>query len=132
MKALFTTLFLILFLINNTVYSQSENMQVKEEIVTPVKHWVKNVEDKNYILWTVVEKYENCVYLIERSENQTEWEMIGYKDAFKSPNNIALAYYFTDEDPTEKANYYRLKRVVLLKSDGSEVNQNEVVTVKVN
>jgi len=132
MKALFTTLFLILLLINNTVYSQSENMQVKEEIVTPVKHWVKNVEAKNYMLWTVVEKHENCVYLIERSANQTDWEMIGYKDAYKSPNNIALAYYFTDEKPLENTNYYRLKRVVLLKTDGFEVNNNEVITVKVN
>lgn len=132
MKALFTSIFLILFLVNNTVYSQTDNLQIKEEIVTPIKHWVKNVEDKNYMLWTVVEKYDNCVYLIERSENNTDWEMIGYKDAFKSPNNIALAYYFTDEKPLKEANFYRLKRVVLLAPEFSTVNQSEVITVKVN
>lgn len=125
-------LFFLLFAINHSIYSQSENLEIKEEIVTPVKHWVKPAEGKNYLLWTVIEKYDNCIYLIERSSNNADWEMIGYKDAFKSPENIPLAYYYTDEKPGSGNNFYRLKRVMLLKSASTESNPTEIITVKTN
>ncbi|CAG0993399.1 MAG: hypothetical protein HND27_05770 [Bacteroidetes bacterium] len=125
-------LFFLLFVLNLSIYSQSENLEIKEEIVTPVKHWVKPAEGKNYLLWTVIEKYDNCIYLIERSSNNTDWEMIGYKDAYKSPGDIPLAYYFTDEEPLNGNNFYRLKRVILLKSASAESNPIEIITVKTN
>ncbi len=58
--------------------------------------------------------------------------MIGYKDAYKSPGDVPLAYYYTDEKPNSGNNFYRLKRVMLLKSATTESNPTEIITVKTN
>ncbi len=134
MKTLIRTLAVITciwYLAQNSLAQNSTTEGLCEEIVVAETHWVKPYNGVNYLCWTVVEKHAGSIYLIERSVGTETWEVIGFKDAFQSPGNVALAYYYTDEKPLPGKNTYRLKRISLKESIYSSYDQVEIYPIEV-
>lgn len=65
--------------------------------------------------WTTAAEQQNSHFAIERSSDGVHYKAIGTVEA--SGNAFGFTYSFTDNDPLEGANYYRLKQYDL---DGRE------------
>ena len=58
--------------------------------------------------WTVDQEEANTIYSIERSSNGYDFESIGQRLGEGTPNSL-LNYQWTDEQPMQGANYYRIR-----------------------
>lgn len=86
---------------------------------------VRCVEGKAYVMWVVVEPNANSYYILERSTDKANYEVVFAKKGTISPYNIELMYCFTDEQPLCGVSYYRLKRV---RSDETTNSQELMVS----
>jgi hypothetical protein len=92
-----------------------ENRVTAEYELTSFK--CKNVEGAVYIIWSVLESSDDCVYILERSYNNKNYEQIYSVQSAKSPNNNELLNSYEDKKPLDGTSYYRVKRF----SKGSEI-----------
>ncbi len=83
----------------------------------------KNLEGKVYIMWTVIESSNECVYVLERSNDNKKYYRIYSEKGAKSPTNLALVNSFIDEKPLDGTSYYRVRRLIL----GKETSSNTYV-----
>ncbi len=60
--------------------------------------------------WTTVTEANNLGFEIQRSNNGTNWSVIGFV-AGAGNSNVETSYSFTDIAPAKGVNYYRLKQV---------------------
>lgn len=95
-----------------------ENKEVTEYKLTSFK--CRNLEGKVYIMWTVVESSNECVYVLERSTDNKKYYKIYSENGAKSPNNNELVNSFIDEKPLKNTSYYRVRRLI----KGKETNSN--------
>jgi len=70
-----------------------------------------SVQEKNYLKWTAKGEEENTIYVVERSINGNEFESIGVKKGYASPENFQILYCFTDENPSVLTCTYRIKQI---------------------
>lgn len=98
-----------------------ENNEVGEYQLTSFK--CKNMEGKVYIMWTVIESSNECVYILERSGDNNKYYKMYSEAGSKSPNNIALINSFIDEKPLSGTSYYRVRRLI----QGKETSSNTYV-----
>ncbi len=68
--------------------------------------------DKVRMSWTTESEHNNDYFVVERSSDGIIWEALGFVDGNGSTNN-ASHYGYTDDNPKEGVNYYRLKQVDL-------------------
>jgi hypothetical protein len=68
--------------------------------------------DKVRMSWTTESEHNNDYFVVERSSDGLIWEALGFVDGNGSTNN-ASHYGYTDDNPKEGVNYYRLKQVDL-------------------
>ncbi|MBI4945243.1 MAG: hypothetical protein HY840_02445 [Bacteroidetes bacterium] len=61
-----------------------------------------------YLNWKITNLHKDGVFLIYRSDDGINYEVIGKKQGIGVPNSIAISYYFTDAHPTEGGMYYKL------------------------
>ena len=64
---------------------------------------------KVYLNWVVPTNSPDCIYVIERSLDGTEYEPLGLKEGIQSP--LELLYSWVDAKPIEGVAHYRIKRV---------------------
>jgi hypothetical protein len=64
---------------------------------------------KVYLNWVVPGNSPDCIYVIERSLDGTEFEPMGLKEGIQSP--LELLYSWVDTKPMEGTAHYRIKRV---------------------
>lgn len=87
-----------------------EGKDVNEYELTSFK--CTGVEGKVYIIWTVLETSNECVYILERSTDNKKYYKIHSEQGAKSPNNIQLVNSFIDEKPLDGTSYYRVRRIM--------------------
>lgn len=85
-----------------------ENKDVVEYELTSFK--CRSIEGENYIMWTVLEPSNECIYVLERSGDNKIYSKIYAVKGGKSPNYIELLNSFTDEAPLKGTSYYRIRR----------------------
>ncbi|MES2560508.1 MAG: choice-of-anchor V domain-containing protein [Bacteroidota bacterium] len=81
--------------------------------VLPVKwmsYGVKAEGDVNTIEWTTACEIDNAHFEIERSEDATQWEVIG-KVKSKGNSNSPTEYLYTDRSVSSANLFYRIKQV---------------------
>jgi hypothetical protein len=111
---IFPFLFVLLFVSSN-IKAQLVNEKMDFNSVTTndyvVKEFtVKEVNDKLYFRFLVVESETNISYTLESSSNGKDFYPVNLKEGFKSPNNVPLLYcYSTNADKLYKQ-IYRIKR----------------------
>jgi hypothetical protein len=83
--------------LNNSISSAIEYFKVME------------INKKLYFKFLIVENKDNVAYVLESSENGTDYSSIQIKEGFKSPNKTPLLYCYSEKliDNTS----YRIKRV---------------------
>jgi hypothetical protein len=66
-------------------------------------------ENSVEIAWATAQEINNSFYTIERSQNGTSFETVGFKEGAGNSNAI-IDYTFTDQQPLNGISYYRLKQ----------------------
>src|SRR5262249_1291685 len=89
---------------NSTSTSTSGNTELKL-----VKQTLVYNSGKVYLNWVVPANSPDCIYVIERSLDGTEFEPMGLKEGIQSP--LELLYSWVDTKPMEGIAHYRIKRV---------------------
>lgn len=117
-KILFTTGFLFISLFMNAQQAPvSSNGNNEKEITTADTSAQltffagKYFEGKTWLHWEVKNQSCDGMYLIYRSADGKEWEIIGRKEGIGVPVEIPIAYYLQDEHPHTGTNYYRLVHI---------------------
>jgi hypothetical protein len=70
-----------------------------------------NVEGKVYLRWMVRNDRKDGVYIVERSNDGTNFESLGFKDRVGSDKNIKLFYSWIDVAPPAEEAHYRIMQV---------------------
>ncbi len=68
------------------------------------------VEDQTELTWSTASEINNDFFLVQRSEDGTEWETLGEVDGNGTVNEI-INYGFRDTRPLFGKSFYRLKQV---------------------
>ena len=71
---------------------------------------------KVYLQWFIKEVDETGFFIISRSDNERDFEMIGSKDDYPTETCTNLMYCFIDENPLGGVSYYQIMKVY---KDGS-------------
>lgn len=70
-----------------------------------------NFDDSKVIVsWASASEINNMSFIIERSTNAKDWQVIGTVNGSGNSNHV-IEYYFEDNDPVNGVSYYRLKQV---------------------
>lgn len=69
------------------------------------------LDGKVYVNWTVTQKDYECTYVIQRSEDNENFETIGYKKGVATGIKNKIRYSFIDEKPFVSIIYYRLGEI---------------------
>ena len=89
-----------------------------------VKQQIVYNSGKVYFNWIVKANSEDCMYVIERSTDNSEFEPVGLKEGIGSP--LELLYSWVDAKPAAGTAYYRIKQI---DSNGNVVLQGDSKTV---
>lgn len=79
---------------------------------------------KVYLNWIAKSNSPDCIYVIERSDNQMEFEPVGLKEGIGS--SLELLYSWVDNKPATSATQYRIKQI---DNEGALMAQSDVNTV---
>ena len=84
---------------------------IKDEVDNFISFSPVNVEGKVYLRWMVRNDRKDGVYIIERSDDGTNFESLGFKDRVGSDKNIKLFYSWIDVAPPTDEAHYRIMQV---------------------
>ena len=98
-----------------------------------------NDNNKVILNWSTMSEKNNYGFEIQKSNNSKDWHNIAFVNARTEDNNInqPFDYYFTDTEPYNGINYYRLKQIDLnQKFEYSSIRQitinNSAITLSPN
>jgi hypothetical protein len=69
------------------------------------------LDGKTYVRWLVKNDKKDGVFVVERSENGTDFEALGFRDRVGTQLLVNLFYSFVDEEPIPGDNHYRVMQV---------------------
>lgn len=83
---------------------------------------------KVYLNWIATTNAPDCIYVIERSENGSEYEPVGLKEGISSP--LELLYSWVDSKPNQGQVHYRIKQIdeqgmLMAQADSQTINTVE-------
>ena len=84
---------------------------IKDDVDNFISFSPVNVEGKVYLRWMVRNDRKDGVYIIERSDDGTNFESLGFKDRVGSDKNIKLFYSWIDVAPPAEEAHYRIMQV---------------------
>ena len=99
---------------------------IKDDVDNFISFSPVNVEGKVYLRWMVRNDRKDGVYIIERSDDGTNFESLGFKDRVGSDKNIKLFYSWIDVAPPTDEAHYRIMQVGVDRT----FNYSDVVRVK--
>lgn len=68
----------------------------------------KFVEGKTYLHWDIVKQHSNGTYIVYKSYDGKNYELLGIRQGIGVPVYTPISYYLLDETPCEGTTYYRL------------------------
>jgi len=84
---------------------------IKDDVDNFISFSPVNVEGKVYLRWMVRNDRKDGVYIVERSDDGTNFESLGFKDRVGSDKNIKLFYSWIDVAPPSEEAHYRIMQV---------------------
>jgi hypothetical protein len=69
------------------------------------------LDGKTYVRWLVKNDKKDGVFIVERSEEGSEFEALGFRDRVGTQLLVNLFYSYVDEEPLPGASYYRVMQV---------------------
>jgi hypothetical protein len=82
-------------------------------------------EGKTYLRWLVKNDRKDGVFIIERSDDGSQFEALGFKDRVATQADVNLFYSYVDENPPLEHAHYRVMQV------GVDQTYNYSATVRV-
>ena len=70
-----------------------------------------HLDGKTYVRWLVKNDKKDGVFVVERSEDGSEFEALGFRDRVGTQLLVNLFYSYVDEDPLPGASHYRIMQV---------------------
>ncbi|MFH1320772.1 MAG: hypothetical protein ABII90_08990 [Bacteroidota bacterium] len=99
-----------------------------------VDHSAKYLEGNVYLKWRVKGQTDDCMYLIQRSDNGRDFNTVGYKAGIGSLPQLLILYCYIDKTPLQGTSYYRLMRIgwdlAVTYSDTREITGSESMEEK--
>lgn len=92
---------------NNQFFIKNED----NKITTMTSLDYKVVEGKVYFNWKIKGEKEDCIYVIERSNDFVNYKSVGYIAGIGIEKDIELLYSCSDSINFKDVAYYRLKQV---------------------
>lgn len=86
---------------------------------------VRCIEGRAYAQWTVKESTNECLYLLEGSQDNKQYNLLSTKQGIISPMGQELLHCYIDKNPFKGVSYYRIRR---FSKEGCIVSE----TVKIN
>lgn len=69
-------------------------------------------EGTTYLNWKVQGEQNNCAYVVERSQDGVNYEIIDFKEGFEAPSHLTLLYSWKETAPEGvRECWYRVQRV---------------------
>jgi hypothetical protein len=84
---------------------------IKDDVDNFISFSPVNVEGKVYLRWMVRNDRKDGVYIVERSNDGTNFESLGFKDRVGSDKNMKLFYSWIDVAPPVDEAHYRIMQV---------------------
>ena len=70
---------------------------------------------KVFLNWSAMNEQADCIYIIERSANGTEFDAVGVREGIGT--SVELFYSWIDNEPPAGFSYYRIKKIT---KDGTQ------------
>jgi hypothetical protein len=70
-----------------------------------------HLDGKTYVRWLVKNDKKDGVFIVERSEDGSEFEALGFRDRVGTQLLVNLFYSYVDEDPLAGTSHYRVMQV---------------------
>lgn len=83
-------------------------------------------EGKTYLRWLVQNDKKDGVFIVERSEDGSQFEALGFKDRIGTDKTVNLFYSWVDDAPPKGFAHYRIMQVGV----DNSFNYSDVVRVK--
>ena len=123
-KILLPFAFAGLLALSNHSNAQTVSMPYNGQDITVTKDTVaqltffagKNIEGKTYLHWNVKNQSCNGTYIIYRSSNDRNYEVLGHKQGVGVTIPLPIAYYYQDEHPYGGTTYYKIVHIAENKS----------------
>jgi hypothetical protein len=70
---------------------------------------------KVFLNWSAMNEQADCIYIVERSSNGTEFDAVGVREGIGT--SVELFYSWIDNEPPAGFSYYRIKKIT---KDGTQ------------
>jgi len=70
-----------------------------------------HLDGKTYVRWLVKNDRKDGIFVVERSEDGTDFEALGFRDRVGTELTVNLFYSFVDEEPLPGTSLYRVMQV---------------------
>ncbi|MEX1188600.1 MAG: hypothetical protein WED33_05035 [Bacteroidia bacterium] len=70
-----------------------------------------HLDGKTYVRWLVKNDKKDGVFIVERSDDGSEFEALGFRDRIGTQLLVNLFYSYVDEEPMPGASHYRVMQV---------------------
>ena len=135
MKLIFTFITLALLASNlyaqtasRTIFRYGEEVRIEPDSISqPKKFNAKVNEGKIYLSWSVANVTRPGMYVIERSDNGKDYDVIGFKKGVAAGAPVELSFYFTDREPLAGRSMYKVTHI----ADDNTYFEFEPVSVKI-
>jgi hypothetical protein len=101
--------FIGLLLISHASMAQTPGTDNTESTLVNMKSTFAG--GKVYTKWYVQNENEDGIFLVERSKDNVEFQVIGAKHGVGVPSDLIIMYSYIDEDPGTGPVWYRLRKV---------------------
>lgn len=93
----------------NTMANEGQVIPLKTDEQAKFKCFVgKQVADTAYLMWKVQDMCQSGTFIIYRSDNGREFNIVGTKKAIGVPVHNEIAYYIKDAYPRDLRRFYRI------------------------
>jgi hypothetical protein len=115
------------FSIANAQMSDNNSSAQTESFLIPtcidVSFTTKRIDNKVYLNWEANSLKEDCIYFIQRSDNNVDFQAIGTLNGVIVEPNIIVQYCYTDTRPIGTESYYRILTIKNLGEDYKYLSQ---------
>jgi hypothetical protein len=96
---------------NNNIGFAGKGNLTEDSLNTFISFSPVHLDGKTYVRWLVKNDRKDGIFVVERSEDGTDFEALGFRDRVGSELTINLFYSFVDEEPLAGTSLYRVMQV---------------------
>jgi hypothetical protein len=134
MKQFFTILALLAFAVSanaqsatRTIFRYGEEVRITPDTIAQPKKLTATASSGSiYLGWAVSSNSKTGIYVIERSVNGNDYEVIGFKKGVASSLPVQISFYFTDREPVGGKASYKVTHI----AEDNTFFEFEPVTIK--